>query len=993
VHTPTAPLRCVPGVRGPATPSSFTLLATSCLKKPRKDGLKWKRLKPAQRLREKDMTILEVNIRGLRSNIGELSNLCHVLKPSIIVIVETFLDATVNDGADCINIPGYSLSCRRDRPTSNKGGIAIYCLEGIAIFHDSALDPEDLELMWFSVTLKSQKILFAAVYRPPSANSDIISYLNSTTLSKLSEFNAQSVVLLGDFNVHHEEWLGSRTTDAAGRRTLEMCNALGLTQFVKEPTREDQILDLVITDLDAICTVHARLGTSDHHPVHLKLNVPLYRDRPYKRRVWQYDKADYWGMRGFLSSADWSHALKSSDPEAACNNVTTIISDAMEIYIPAKIVSKKTGDKVWFDDHCKRAATKKRRLFRKLKKNNTRENKDKFTKARKEYNHAEKVARRSYNNKLRKELSDGSLSSKKWWNTVNTLSGKPTRAAIPVLKDGHQVFTTSKDKAEKFCQTFAAKCQLASAEEPAPKVQQSTTCSMKKIAFKVKDIRKLLRNLEPDKATGPDEIPARILKECSAELARPLSLLFELCFSKGVFPSQWKTASVIPVHKRDSKSNPSMYRPISLLCIISKIMEAAVQNQLQKHLLGNQLISDRQFGFRPHHSTADILTILTQEWSNSLDRGNEVRLIALDIKGAFDKVWHNGLCSKLMAKGVSGKLLTWIRSYLTDRSIKVVLSGQSSSTSSINASVPQGSILGPLLFSVFIDDLGDECENQLYLYADDSTLFCEITSTDDPVAVTASLNRDLEKMRIWADTWKVTFEPSKCKAMTISRKRNPTKLDLLFGTTKLVEKEELEILGVTVDSKLTWTKHISNVSSRAGQKLGALRRVSNKLDVRGRATVYKAQVRSVMEYASLSWMSASTTTLGLLDSIQRKALRIIGVSEEEARTELNITSLHQRRQVAAATVLYKMHTSLCPPDLKALLPKPFLVRRATRSSLSMPCHALTVPVSRTISTGRTFIHTAVRVWNSLPDKVVGDIYDNGAPSFKSRVHKHLMLCI
>ena len=130
----------------------------------------------------------------------------------------------------------------------------------------------------------------------------------------------------------------------------------------------------------------------------------------------------------------------------------------------------------------------------------------------------------------------------------------------------------------------------------------------------------------------------------------------------------------------------------------------------------------------------------------------------------------------------------------------------------------------------------------------------------------------------------VTFELSKCKAMTISRKRNPTKLDLLFGITKLAEKEELEILGVTVDSKLTWTKHISNVSSRVGQKLGALRKVANKLDVRGRATVYKAQVCSVMEYASLSKMSASTPTVGLLDSIQRKALRIISVSEEEAST-------------------------------------------------------------------------------------------------------------
>ena len=513
---------------------------------------------------------------------------------------------------------------------------------------------------------------------------------------------------------------------------------------------------------------------------------------------------------------------------------------------------------------------------------------------------------------------------------------------------------------------------------------------MEKVTFKAKDVKKHLRKLQPDKATGPDNIPAKVLKECSAELARPLSMLFQLCFNKGVFPSQWKIASVIPIHKRDSKSDPSMYRPISLLCIISKVMEAVINSQLQKYLLGSSLLSDRQFGFRPHHSTADILTILTQQWSNSFDKGNEVRLIALDIKGAFDKVWHNGLFSKLSSKGVCGKLLTWIKSYLTDRSIKVVLSGQSSDTSTINASVPQGSILGPLLFSVFIDDLSDECKNQLYLYADDSTLFCEIKSTDDPMAITASLNTDLEKMRTWADTWKVTFEPSKCKVMTISRKRNPTRLDLQFGSTTLTEVNELEILGVTIDSKLTWKKHVSNIASRAGQKLGALRRVANKLDKRGRATVYKAQVRSVMEYASLAWMSASPTTLGLLDSIQRKALRVIGVDEHEATSELNISTLHQRRQVAAATVLYKMHTSLCPTDLRSLLPQPYVVRRATRSSMSMPCHALAVPVSRTISTGRTFIHAAVHVWNSLPDNIVGNITDDGVVSFKSRVYKHLM---
>ena len=158
-------------------------------------------------------------------------------------------------------------------------------------------------------------------------------------------------------------------------------------------------------------------------------------------------------------------------------------------------------------------------------------------------------------------------------------------------------------------------------------------------------------------------------------------------------------------------------------------------------------------------------------------------------------------------------MLAWIKNYLSNRSIQVVLSGQSSSIFSINTSVPQGSILGPLLFAILIDDLGNKSEKPLYLYADDSTVFCEIRSSDEGEAVTASLNRDGYTMKSWADKWKVTFEPSKCKAMTISRKWNPTRFDLFFGSTKLAEKNELEILGVTVDSKLTWTKHVSNVAA------------------------------------------------------------------------------------------------------------------------------------------------------------------------------------
>ena len=226
------------------------------------------------------------------------------------------------------------------------------------------------------------------------------------------------------------------------------------------------------------------------------------------------------------------------------------------------------------------------------------------------------------------------------------------------------------------------------------------------------------------------------------------------------------------------------------------------------------------------------------------------------------------------------------------------------------------------------------------MYADDSTLYARIRSPADRAEVEASLNRDLHQISIWGNRWKTTFEPSKCKFMTLSRKRIPSQMDLLFDGHRLTSTNELDILGVTIDPKLSWSKHLTKISIRAGQKLAALRRVASKLTTESRATAYKLQVRSVMEYASLSWMSAPPTHLGLLDNIQRKALKIIGVDQDTARTTLSIDSLSHRRHVAAATVLYKMHTPHCPRDLQDMLPPPKVRRRTTRQCTAAPKHAL-----------------------------------------------------
>lgn len=205
------------------------------------------------------------------------------------------------------------------------------------------------------------------------------------------------------------------------------------------------------------------------------LDVPVYRDEPYKRKVWRYDQADYWGMRGHLASTDWPSIFQEKDPEIACSKVTDIICDAMDLFIPSKIVTKKIGDKAWFDDKCRRAARKKRRLFKKSKKDKTDTSKAKFVEARRSYNQVEKQARRRYNTKLREDLADKTLSSKKWWRIVNTLSGRTARSDIPVIEHQGVAHTTARAKAETFCQTFAKKCRHQDAEDQAPDVCPTTT--------------------------------------------------------------------------------------------------------------------------------------------------------------------------------------------------------------------------------------------------------------------------------------------------------------------------------------------------------------------------------------------------------------------------------------------------------------------------------------------------------------------------------------
>ncbi|HYT44133.1 MAG TPA: reverse transcriptase family protein [Methylomirabilota bacterium] len=325
---------------------------------------------------------------------------------------------------------------------------------------------------------------------------------------------------------------------------------------------------------------------------------------------------------------------------------------------------------------------------------------------------------------------------------MNHISGKGGQSEIPTLHCDGISYETATDKAEVFKKIFASKSNIDDKSKIPPLCSNLASSSLNNIKIRAKVVKSKLLHLKASKATGPDGISARVLRECASVFSKPLSSLFSLSLLHGVVPKEWKCANVIPIYKADGKSDPNNYRPISLLPIISKVMESIVNDHLCKHLFGLKLISNHQYGFRPKHSTLDLLTCATQNWERALDKGQEIKVVALDISRAFDSVWHNGLLSKLMSAGVGSHVYRWICDFLNDHSIRVTVNGRESSAASINAGVPQGSILGPTLFLIFINDLSQVISSSVSMFADDTTISAIVSNTKSRSKVADTLCND-----------------------------------------------------------------------------------------------------------------------------------------------------------------------------------------------------------------------------------------------------------
>ena len=360
------------------------------------------------------------------------------------------------------------------------------------------------------------------------------------------------------------------------------------------------------------------------------------------------------------------------------------------------------------------------------------------------------------------------------------------------------------------------------------------------INFKTDNIEKFFENLNPNKAHGRDTISIRILKTCGDTICTPLDLIFKQSLTTGVlFLSEWKKGDIVPCYKKGDKQNLKNYRPISLLSICGKIIERLIFNETFSFFLANNLLAPIQSGFKPGDSCINQLLSITHEIYSSFDGGFEVRSVILDISKAFDKVWHEGIIFKLQQNGISDDLLNISSDFLRNRKQRVTLNGQSSSWTNVNAGISQGSVLGPLLFLIYIDDLPDGLSSNSKLFADHTSLF---SVGHDINSSAIELNSDLKKINDWTFQWKMTVNLDRSKQaqeIIFSRKfKKATHPPLLFNNNNASQVNFQTHLGVILDVKLTFEEHLKNVFNKTNKTIGLLKKLSNLLTRQALVTIY-----------------------------------------------------------------------------------------------------------------------------------------------------------
>ena len=949
-----------------------------------------------------DIKIMFSNVDTITNKMDEIKILLNRSKLvyDLVVFVETNPKHIINEyKLSEFYVPNYKLLTQNFMLKNNRG---IFCyLDCNFSYSMIKLNSNFKEHICFHLNDSNNNIILSVliVYRSPLSDRG-----NDIKLFKLiKEFAIlkSKIVILGDFNYPNIDWINRITTKNSKSLEQKFLNVLNdnfLEQLICWPTRfrgdqQSSILDLLIVkDGNAIkeLVADSPIGKSDHCIITFLIRV-MFTIKNEKTVKLNFDKANYASINSYIKKhlyIDFEDKLTSfDDSQEFVNRVWdhfyNVMISAVDLFVPIKNFVH--GKKLRFPPFLLELVKNKNKIWRKYVKSKDKNLFMKYKTLRNEIKTNVSILKQTKTFNLAKKIK---TNPKVFWQTVGNASNSKINIEYIAESSDEGVETLlvrDCDKAESFANFFkSVYVDQRNDDQFNLTPGLDVVNDMDELVINEQLIYNKICKLNKYKSAGADGLFSRVFVECANSISKYLSLLFYLCLNSGYLPNIWKSSIVVPIFKKGNRQLTGNYRPVSLCCVACKLLEFFIKESILAHFAVNNLFSNFQYGFVKGRSTTLQLLKILDDWTEALDNGFEVDVVYTDFEKAFDKVSHRKLLYKLDYYRVNKKIILWIRNYLTERRFSVKVNGEFSEWCGVLSGVPQGSVLGPVLFIIYINDLFDFCRNdeevKLFLFADDAKLYRCIKSPDDRIIV----QKVLMMLANWCVENDVVLNVNKCVWMTVGKKISNVNKYVIYNND-LQCVEIIKDLGVTFNRMLKFDVHISEIVNKGYNILGLINRNFPYLNKLSFLLIYKTMVRSVLEYAGTVWSPWKVEQIEQIERVQKRATKMVRdcaeMSYEERLRYLDLPTLRFRRLRGDLITMYNKLSKVGNDD--------FYPVTQYHRDINTRGHnkKLRLPTFHSNLKKHFFTSRIASIWNGLPEEIVNA---NSVNDFKNKLDNYWM---
>lgn len=833
----------------------------------------------------------------------------------IIAIAESWLNKDISsaelglDDFDVFRLDRDMLSDIKKRG----GGVLIASRKALRAQKIKILEV-NVEQIFIRIKVSNKLFILGCVYFPPMSSQELYAEHCNVVESIIDDHPGCCLVIVGDYNLPECVWgndefgLSVQCPVSSPATTLTNCYSyFNLFQLNSVLNSRNVCLDLLFGNVDDIVPVEANeliLPNSIHHTA-ISFVIELgktIKTISFQEYYYDFRNADYFQINNYFASINWEELFSAAlgDTISAFYDV---LYTAIEHFVPLRRLSTSSFPK-WFSSELKSLVIQKKIAHSRFKKYGSVTDYHEFAHLREQCKELRQRCYDSYINRVEGNIADN---PGRFWSYVRDVKNEHD---LPLNVTYNDVTSSSLSETVNLFASYFSTVYMGDGSVETPNYNFRELVCINYLNFSVSEVFDAISHLPPKLVSGPDGVPAYFLKNCQCTLALALHKLFNVSLSSGEFPDFWKLSYLKPIYKSGDRSLVSNYRAVSTQSDIPKMLDFLVCQRLTWDF--KEVINDEQHGFIRGRSTDTNLVLYKNFILNSMESGLQVDSVYMDFSKAFDRVNHSLLIAKLKALGVAGSALSWIHSYVSNRVLYVRAGGVVSDPIVVPSGVPQGSHCGPVLFCLFLVDLGQHILNsKTLLFADDLKIFKAVKSLSDA----ESMQDDLDLVAEWCLANKMDLNVNKCFKISFTRSPNPVEFNYSLRGILLNPCNEIKDLGIIFDNKMSFNAHINNITTRALKILGFIQRISIDFSIMTFKRLYCAFVRSVLEYGSVVWNPNYAVYQDAIERVQKKFLRVIAFKNGYQKDEytyndillkLNMQTLQTRRMVSDICFLHKI---------------------------------------------------------------------------------------